>query len=261
LLFSTSFRNVTWVTDKSVTPHDVCAPMPTLATRKLRFLATLCLGVASTSCIVPTGTDARLSAYLGIIPAMSQDAARIYSGIDDFGMAVNNLRVAITRESGAILYDTTIALAPGQDSVVLEFLVPLTQAKELVAAHVELRDSAIVVFGGSESVELQRGGAPSVTPVIELDYRGPGALARAIDLTPRDTTIAARTSLGFLATALDGYGAPLRNVQVAWSVSDPTKGTIGLDGVFQPKGRGETWVIARLPTGLRDSARVAVSAK
>ncbi|HYC50638.1 MAG TPA: hypothetical protein VEB19_05945 [Gemmatimonadaceae bacterium] len=190
---------------------------------------------------------------------MSQEAGEVYRQIDDFGLRLNNVRVALTADDGSFLYDSTIAITPGQDSIVLELIVPMTQARRTVSAHVELRDSALVVFSGAEMVELRRGGASSATPMVVLDYTGPGALARGIDLNPRDTTIAPKSTVGFAAAARDAYGDALRNVPVSWTVSDPTAGSITAEGVFTPKGRGETWVIARLPTGLRDSAKVAVS--
>ena len=224
-------------------------------------LATLSLCVALTSCVVPTGTEARLSAYLGIMPAMSDSASAVLGEIGAFGLELNNVRVALTRDDGSLLYDSTIAIAPGQDSIVLELSVPLSQAREFVSAHVELRDSALVVFSGSESVELRRGGSPSVTPMIVLDYTGPGALARVIDMNPRDTTITPKSGISFSAAARDAYGESLRNVLVSWSLSDPTAGDIDAQGYFRPRGQGETWVIAKLPTGLRDSARVAISSR
>ena len=222
-------------------------------------LATLSLCVALTSCMVPTGTETRMSAYLGIMPAMSDSARATLQEIDSFGLELNNVRVALTREDGSFLYDSTIAIVAGQDSIVLEVIVPLSQARELVSALVELRDSALVVFSGSESVELRRGGSPSVAPLIMLDYTGPGAFARMIEMSPRDTTIAPKSGISFSAAARDAYGASLRNVPVSWSLSDPTAGEIDEQGYFRPRGQGETWVIAKLPTGLRDSARVAVS--
>ena len=208
---------------------------------------------------MPTATDARLSAYLGIMPSMSDEATRVFERIDDFGMQLNNVRVELTRLDGSSVYDTTVAIAAGQDSIVLELEVPLTESRELISARVELRDSTLVVFEGSESVELRRGGSPKVTPMIVLDYTGPGALARLIDMSPRDTTIAPKSGIDFTAAARDAYGSTVGNVRVLWSLSDPTAGDIDAEGNFRPKGRGETWVIARLPTGLRDSARVAVA--
>jgi hypothetical protein len=208
---------------------------------------------------MPTATDARLSAYLGIMPSLSAEATEVFDRIDDFGMQLNNVRIALTRLDGSFVYDTTVALVAGQDSLVLELAVPLTESRELISARVELRDSALVVFEGSENVELRRGGSPRVTPMIVLDYTGPGALARLIDMSPRDTTIAPRSGLNFTAAARDTYGSAVRDVRVLWSLSDPTAGDIDAEGNFRPKGRGETWVIARLPTGLRDSARVAVA--
>ena len=222
-------------------------------------VATLSLAVAAASCTTPTDAGSGLYAYVGILPSMSQEAIDVYRGIDEFGMQLNNVRVALTREDGSLMYDSTIAVTPGQDSIVLELLVPMKVANELVAALVELRDSSLVVFSGSEPVELRRGGSNAVTPMIVMDYTGPGALARMIDMSPGDTTIAPKSQLSFSAAARDAYGSALRGVPVSWAISDPTAGDIDSTGVFRPRARGETWVIARLPTGLRDSVHVSVA--
>ena len=222
-------------------------------------VATLSLAVAAASCTSPTETSPGLYAYLGILPSLSQDAIEVYRGIDDFGFRVNNVRVAITRQDGSLMYDSTIAVAPGQDSLVLELLVPMRVSNELVAAVVELRDSSLVVFSGMEPVELrQGGGARAIAPIILLDYTGPGALARVIDMSPGDTAITPKSTVSFTAGARDAYGASLSNVPVSWSLSDATAGEIDNAGTFRPRGRGQTWVIARLPTGLRDSVQVTV---
>jgi len=223
-------------------------------------VATLSFAVASSSCIVPTDAGSGMYAYLGVIPSMSQDAIDVYRGIDDFGMTLNNVRVALTREDGSLAFDSTIAITPGQDSIVLELVVGMKLARERMEAIVELRDEALVVFSGKEPVELQRGGgARATTPMIVLDYTGPGALARVIEMNPRDTSIARKSALTYIAAPRDAWGQAIPNVPVSWTLSDPTAGDITTDGVFTPRGRGETWVIARLPTGLRDSAKVVVA--
>lgn len=54
----------------------------------------------------------------------------------------------------------------------------------------------------------------------------------------------------------DGLDVPAENL--VWSVADAMQDHISTSGVFTPKGAGETWVIARLPNGVRDSAHVLV---
>jgi hypothetical protein len=237
---------------------QLSSTMP-IALHRCWSVATLSFAVATASCTTATDAGSGLYAHIGILPSMSQEAVGVYSGIDDFGFQVTAMRVVLTRENGTFLYDSTIAISPGQDSLVLELLVPLQDAKELVDARVELRDTAVTLFSGSERVELRKGGANVVSPVIMLDYTGPGALAQMIDMSPRDTTIAPKSQIIFTAAARDAYGVALRNVPVSWTLSDPTTGQIDASGNFVPRGRGETWVIARLPTGLRDSAKVVVA--
>ena len=55
-----------------------------------------------------------------------------------------------------------------------------------------------------------------------------------ITVTPSSATLMVGETKGFVATALDQDGNTMPGIDIAWSSSDPTVGTIDGDGVLPP---------------------------
>jgi len=217
-------------------------------------LAVLCAGV---SCVDLAGPGSDL-AFVGFAPAFSRDEAAIYQDLSSFQLSVDNVRLLLKHENGELAIDTVVAIVAGQDSVVIELSVRLHESQELLEANLSLRAGDEIVFAGTQDIPAKRGGnVASRPPAIDMIYMGPGALATTLVVGPSDTTIVSTDSVVFRPLALDATGQELPTIPMAWSLSDSTRGMMTSTGVFRPiGGRGETYVIGRLPTGLKDSTLV-----
>ena len=232
---------------------------------KLLVAGTLVL-LASVTCSdgALTGPRARdLLARLGFAPAFSKAASEIFSSLQTFGLEVNNIRVHLEHSNGQTAKDTIIAITPGQDSVVIEMAVRLDGSAELLNALIELRDDNVVLFSGTQIIAARAGGSNSSSnpPVITLEYAGPDAVATSLTVAPKDTAIIVGDSVAFRPLAKDKDGKSVSNLVLSWSVKDALRGAVSATGVFRAStdgGRGSTFVIARMLSGLKDSARINV---
>ena len=239
--------------------------------RRLNSLLRLLLGGSLVLLAGLTCTDGGLTgprsnggvfARLGFAPAFTRAATEIFQNLEAFGYEVNNVHVHLKHANGSIAKDTIVAIGAGQDSVVIQLNVSLNSLQEDLEAGIELRDDDVVLFSGTQTVTAKVGGTPAPAPAIPVDFSGPGAGATSLALTPHDTVIIAGQSLTLQPSAKNSSGQTITNLALAWSVKDPTRGTVTGTGVFTALtgvGRGETYVISRLLSGPRDSAHIVVS--
>jgi fibronectin-binding autotransporter adhesin len=208
----------------------------------------------------PAGPKGGLRAIVGLSPTFSKAATDIYRNLVSFELAVNNVRVRLQRANGDIALDTTAAVSAGQTEIVLELSVELESTQEILDALIELRDGEQVLFSGTQTITARSGFPTAAPPPIELEYTGPGATAVSLDVEP-DTTITAMGSLIMRPIARDANNQLVTNLDLNWSVSDPTIGTVNGAGMFTSSGpRGSTVITAILPTGVSGSATVTVVA-
>jgi fibronectin-binding autotransporter adhesin len=230
-----------------------------IASRLPALLAGILLVSSTVTCSEsPAGPKSGLRALVGLSPTFSKAATDIYRNLVSFELAVNNIRVRFARVNGEIALDTTVAVVPGQDSIVLELAVTLESGQEVLEALIELRDGELVLFSATQTVTARAGLPSAPPPPIELEYSGPGATAVSLDVDP-DTTISARDSLSFRPVARDANNQVQANLILNWSLSDATMGEVTAAGLFRPSGkRGAVTVTAELPTGIQGSATVSV---
>jgi hypothetical protein len=228
------------------------------------FVASGLLLVAGVTCTDNSPTGPRSGhgglTHLGFVPAFSQAATEIFRNLEAFGFEVDNVHLHLTHASGATAKDTTIAVSPGQDSVVIELVVPLDASQEQLDANIELRDGTTVLFSGTQAIAAKTGGIATTPPPIAVEYSGPGAKATVLALSPKDTAIIAGDSITLHPTGKDKDGQNVPDLALAWSVKDPARGIVNDHGVFKANaGRGSTYVIGRLLSGPRDSAQINVT--
>ncbi|MEX2154581.1 MAG: Ig-like domain-containing protein [Gemmatimonadaceae bacterium] len=198
-----------------------------------------------------------MRALVGLAPSFSDAAADIYRNLVAFQLEVNNLHVVLRYANGEIAVDTTVAVAAGQDSVVLQLSVPLTGAQEVLTASIELRDGDQVLFSGTQNITVTAGVSNAAPPPIQIVYTGPGASAVSMEISPKNATISTTESVTFQATARDANNQPVPNLLVRWTSSDQTIAVMSDAGVLTGTGvRGTVQVRGELPTGVSDETSV-----
>ena len=204
-----------------------------------------------------TGPTSRLRAVVQFFPSFTDAAADVLRRLTAFQLQLDNLHLVLKYQDGTVAKDTVIAIGPNDESISIELAVPLDAPEELLKAYLDLRDGEQVLFSGTQQIRARRGGLSDTPPPLPLAYSGPGAAAVDMTVAPHDTTIVSTDSVDMRATAADAGGQPVSNLLIAWSVKDPANGSVSDAGRFRPSiPRGNTWVIARLPNGVADSARV-----
>src|SRR5205085_794867 len=95
-------------------------------------------------------------------------------------------------------------------------------------------------------------------------YVGPGATATRVVIAPKTSTIQAPGIANFSAQAFDANNALVANAPIAWSVSDPSIGSLtATSGASTSLGtvtkRGTVTVTATIPTNASDNATLTVT--
>lgn len=175
-------------------------------------------------------------------------------------LVVDQVKVRVVRPPSEWVMDTTATFPADAQSVSLRVQVPLKARVERLDVVLELWAGPLIVFAGSRSVEVAEGGRASQPTGIPLTYRGPGAEARNIQITPRDTVLRPGEVFGFGILADNGSGVPVGDVYVNWSVTGNSGASIQPTGVLTAAGgRGSVMLHARAATGARDSSRIWIA--
>jgi hypothetical protein len=207
----------------------------------------------------PTASSADRLGKLDVAPALTAAASDAYHNLLVFGLELDNVRLQLKRQSGEVVTDTAITLSVDQNEVRIDIVVPLRASEERMRATVELRAANIVFFSGAQDIVVRSGQPTSPPAAISLDYVGPDAAATTLSVAPSIVSLLTSDSVAFLATALDANQQPVTLQAVDWSIRDAALGAVNPAGLFKPALlRGETFVVAKLPTGLKDSARVSI---
>lgn len=195
-------------------------------------------------------------------PSFSAEAARIYSGLAAFGLAVTEVHIVLTGPDGS-KKDTVIAFPASQDQITIEIPVPSSGTDQAFDALIELRnDQHVVLFSGRQTVIARAANLPTQTPpLVVISYTGPGKSTKTVTFSPPDTTIAGSTTVGIKATAVDSAGLPVPNLLVKFTVSDATlavaTSTGDATGTLSGLGkRGIATVSAITPLGVTGSSRI-----
>jgi hypothetical protein len=142
---------------------------------------------------------------IAVVPTFSREALSAYERANAFGISIDNVRLRFDRVDGSVAGDTTITLALGQDSVVIEAAVRLNASPERLIARLELRLGTLVLFAGVTEIVAVAGGMAQA-PLIAMQYVGPVTLPPTPPLPPLPLPIAGGECAGQF----------LRNLQTCW---------------------------------------------
>ncbi|HEU4631853.1 MAG TPA: Ig-like domain-containing protein [Gemmatimonadaceae bacterium] len=176
---------------------------------------------------------------------------------------VTHVRLSVTRlPDGAPVLDTLVAF-DGPGGTALDLDVPMATPQD----RFELRFAAAdaggdTIYRAVDTADVSRAGMTRPVDVL-LRYAGRDTLFRRIDAGPRDTAVAAGTELPMWVVGFrDGSTRPEPLTHVTWSSSDAAVVRVSRTGGLATAIAvgGTAWIYASTPTGLVDSARVAVRA-
>jgi hypothetical protein len=191
--------------------------------------------------------------------ALAASAEQSYQNALLFGLELDNVHVQLKRKDGTIAGDTVVNFAVDQSEIRIDLAVTLRATEETMRVVVALRTAAVAFFSGAQDLVVRAGQSVHEPTTVSLGYVGPDAGATTLSLAPSVISLFTNDSVTFVATALNANQQPVQLVAVDWSVRNSALGTVSSGGLFKPSLlRGETYVVAQLPTGLRDSARVAM---
>ncbi|HUG28560.1 MAG TPA: hypothetical protein VMK53_09700 [Gemmatimonadales bacterium] len=172
-------------------------------------------------------------------------------------LVVDQVKLRVVRPPAEWVVDTTATFPENVQSVTMRVQVPLKARVEHLDVVLELWAGPLLIFAGGRSVEVAEGSRATEPTGIPLTYRGPGAEARNIRITPRDTVLRPGEVFGFGVLADNGSGVPVGDVYVSWSVTGNSGASILPSGVLTAAGtRGSVRLHARAATGATDSSRI-----
>jgi hypothetical protein len=142
------------------------------------------------------------------------------------GLVIDRVRVRVLRPPAEWITDTSAVFPAEAASMTMRIRVPLKAQQEWLDFALELYAGSRLVFAGTRTLSVTEAIPAGPAPAVALTYLGPGAEARAIRITPRDTVLQAGESFRFDALADDGTGRPVDEVYVNWGSSGPAGTTI-----------------------------------
>lgn len=190
-------------------------------------------------------------------------SALALAGPGDPPVPADSVQITFIRTDESIALDTIRALAPAAqgDSFLLSLDVPLVATPEDLTLTLRAFGGGYDWYAGSSTVQLVAGATTPATVVPQ--YVGPGATADSVRIVVPTPRLVGGVAVTVTATVF-GPSGPVAGVPVGFSVGNEQVASISgqqldvatLTGA-QPL-RDSTWVIAEIPTHLRDSVRVIV---
>ena len=175
------------------------------------------------------------------------------------GLAVDSARLTVVRPPETVIATKTFYFSPDSAQITADVSVPITDTATFDVT-IQLVSGSTPMFCGADTVLVTSGLQLKPSPVT-LQYCGPGTNVAAIQIAPRDTSIALGTSLQYRLTATDSSAKPVTQFYAGWSITPGSANTINANALFRAgKTPGTVWVYAHTPTGIQDSTRVMVVA-
>ncbi|MDZ4675285.1 MAG: hypothetical protein SGI84_12575 [Gemmatimonadota bacterium] len=195
---------------------------------------------------LPSGT-----ASLAVVP---EYPANFEAGA--LNLVIDRVRLRVVRPPSEWIADTSATFPADAQSVTMRLSLPLKARQEQLGVVLELWAGPLLIFSGARTLEVTEGTPIGDPPRILLTYRGPGAEARSIRITPRDTVLRPGQQFQFGVAADNGAGQPVGDVYVNWSLAG-AGATVTPGGLLSAPGqRGSILLRAAAATGARDSTRI-----
>jgi len=210
------------------------------------------------TCDAPTNPGRRGTAYIAVAPVFSRDALGSFSGL-----AVDQVRITVIRPPSDTLARVTIPFSVDSTSITARVPVDVTGSEDLMVIIEMLAGAggaAQVVFTGTQTVTAVQGLAnPPPAAAVPVTFVGPGTQVATLQIQPRDSGTIFGATVPFRVTAFDSQSTAVPQFYVSWSTSSAAHTINALGEFVAGNTRGTVWVIARTPTGIRDSTRITIS--
>jgi len=234
-------------------------PLRTRAARLWRVLWPLAVVTGGAiTCDAPTNPGRRGTGYIAVAPVFSRDALGNFSGL-----AVDQVRITVIRPPSDTLARVTIPFSVDSTSITARIPVVVTGSENLTVIIEMLAgagSAAQVVFTGTQTVTAVQGDAnPPPAAAIPVTFVGPGTQIATLQIQPRDSGTVFGATVPFRVTAFDSQSIAVPQFYVSWSVSSTAHAINALGEFVAGNTRGSVWVIARTPTGIKDSTRITIS--
>ena len=222
--------------------------------RPLRgLLAVVVAAGAALTCENPT-TPARRIVSLAVQPVLK-------IALGSFGgLSVDQARLIVVAPPADTVATQTFGFSADSAQIAAKVSVTMpASGAASFAVTVQLLGSGTLLFLGTDTVVVPGGLTTAEPSTVVLHYVGPGANVAAIQIAPRDTSIAPDGSLQYRLTATDSSAQAVTQFYASWTTSAASN-TVNANGLFHAgKTNGTAWVYAHTPTGIWDSTRVTVA--
>jgi len=217
------------------------------------LLAVAVAAGAAVTCESPT-TPARHMVALAIQPVLKV-------ALGSFGgLAVDSARVTVVRPPETVVATKTFYFPPDVDQINATVSVSVTDTATFDVS-IQLLSGATTMFCGADTLLVTSSLSAESPAPIPLQYCGPGTNVAAIQIAPRDTSVALGASLQYRLTAMDSSQKAVTQFYAGWSTTPGSPNTVNANGLFRAgKTGGTVWVYAHTPTGIQDSTRITVIA-
>lgn len=180
------------------------------------------------------------------------------------GLTITQVRGVVTKLDPKLdkidtLKNRLFPFPASSNTLTIDLTFELNQPRDSVDVEIDYLAGTLVVFSGSQRVEVRQGPPGTTPPVpVAVTYVGPGANAVSLVVSPVDSVVAAGGTLPFRVTAADGQGANIPLFYVSWS-SSSTANPIDANGLLHAgTARATVTITARTPSGITNSTTVTV---
>lgn len=243
----------------------------------VRPIATLLMAIGVATCSdtpiaavkANTAPGARLNfGHLAMSPVFSKTAQFVAQRLADFPtLQYDSVRVLIrgNPDTTVIVKDTTVFFDKNSRELTLDLTVPVATDGQRFNAAMDYRGPVGTVFRGVAIIQSHRADQPApAQQQITINYVGPGAKLKSINVTPKSTTLLGTQSTTLAVTATDSSGAPITVPPLAWTSSNPAIASVVNNGSTATvqgqnrRGASNIGITTPLP-GIGDGASVSVT--
>ncbi len=180
------------------------------------------------------------------------------------GLTITQVRGVVTKPDPKLdkidtLQNRLFPFPASSNTLTIDLTIQLNQPSDSVDVTLEYLAGTLVVFSGSQRVEVRQGPPGTTPPVpVTVTYVGPGSNAGTLVVSPVDSVVTTGSTLPFRVTAADGQGANIPLFYVSWTSNSATN-PIDANGVLHAgTARATVTITARTPSGVTNATQVTV---